>query len=134
VRRPALLLLLLVGLLAGCGGGDDGGNEGSGGGGGTTTGGEVDGKAVFAEAGCGGCHTFSAAGSNGSVGPNLDDANVTFDQAVQQVTNGGGGMPSFQGDLSQQEIEAVARFVSGESGSSAAGDGGGGSAVGPFPP
>ena len=131
MRRLVLLLLLLVGLLAGCGGGDDEGNGG--GGGGTTTTAGADGKAVFAEAGCGGCHTYSAAGSNGSVGPNLDDANVSFDQAVQQVTNGGGGMPSFQGDLSQEEIEAVARFVSGESsGSSAPADGGGGSAVGPF--
>ena len=130
-----LLLLVLVGLLAGCGGGDDGGNGSAGGGETTTTtGGEADGKAVFASAGCGGCHTFSAAGSNGSVGPNLDDANVTFDQAVQQVTNGGGGMPPFQGDLSQQEIEAVARFVSGDSGGSAASGGGGGSAVGPFSP
>ena len=132
MRRPGLLLLLLVGLLAGCGGGDDEGNGGGAtGGGGTTTG--VDGKAVFAEAGCGGCHTFEAAGSNGSVGPNLDDSNVTFEQAVEQVTNGGGGMPAFEGDLSQEEIDAVARFVS-EGGSSAAGDGGGGSAVGPFSP
>ena len=32
------------------------------------------GKAVFADAGCGGCHTFKAAGTNGSVGPNLDEA------------------------------------------------------------
>jgi mono/diheme cytochrome c family protein len=32
------------------------------------------GKAVFASQGCGGCHTFSAAGTSASVGPNLDDA------------------------------------------------------------
>ena len=30
------------------------------------------GKAVFASAGCGGCHTLAAAGANGNVGPNLD--------------------------------------------------------------
>jgi mono/diheme cytochrome c family protein len=126
-----VLLLLLVGLLAGGGGGADEGDGGGGGGGGTTT--AVDGKDVFAEAGCGGCHTYSPAGSNGSVGPNLDDANVTFEQAVQQVTNGGGGMPAFKGDLSQEEIDAVARFVT-EGGSSASGDGGGGSAAGPFSP
>ncbi|HMI98476.1 MAG TPA: c-type cytochrome [Gaiellaceae bacterium] len=32
------------------------------------------GKEVFTAQGCGNCHTFSAAGSTGSVGPNLDDA------------------------------------------------------------
>ena len=31
------------------------------------------GKAVFADAGCGGCHAFKAAGTNASVGPNLDE-------------------------------------------------------------
>ena len=31
------------------------------------------GKAVFASAGCGSCHTFSAAGSSGTIGPNLDE-------------------------------------------------------------
>jgi mono/diheme cytochrome c family protein len=31
------------------------------------------GKAVFAAQGCGGCHTFSAAGASGAVGPNLDE-------------------------------------------------------------
>ena len=32
----------------------------------------VAGKQAFASQGCGGCHTFSAAGTNGSAGPNLD--------------------------------------------------------------
>jgi cytochrome c553 len=131
--RPHLLLLVVVGLLAGCGGGD-GNGEGAGT---TETGGgasESEGSRVFAEAGCGGCHTYAPAGSNGSVGPNLDDANVSFDAAVQQVTNGGGGMPAFKGDLSEQEIEAVARFVSEGDGGSSTGDGGGRSAVGPFRP
>jgi mono/diheme cytochrome c family protein len=128
--RPQLLLLVLIGVLAGCGGDDDGGTTAGGGGGGGTS----EGGRVFSEAGCGGCHTYEPAGSNGSVGPNLDDANVTFEQAVEQVTNGGGGMPAFKGDLSPQEIDAVARFVSEGSGGSSSGDGGGGSAVGPFSP
>ena len=126
--RPQLLLLVLVGLLAACGGGDDGGGTTAGGGGGGTS----DGATVFAEAGCGTCHTYEPAGSDGSVGPNLDDSNVTFEQAVEQVTNGGGGMPAFKDQLSQQEIDAVARFVTEGSGGSSSGDGGGGSAVGPF--
>jgi len=32
------------------------------------------GKQLFAAQGCGGCHAFEAAGSNGAIGPNLDDA------------------------------------------------------------
>jgi mono/diheme cytochrome c family protein len=37
-------------------------------------GGETDGKSILASAGCGGCHTVAAAGSSGTVGPNLDEA------------------------------------------------------------
>ena len=32
------------------------------------------GKAAFEAQGCGACHTFSAAGTNGSIGPDLDEA------------------------------------------------------------
>ena len=39
------------------------------------------GKAVFASAGCGGCHTFAAAGSSGTTGPNLDDVLAGKDAA-----------------------------------------------------
>ena len=76
-----------------------------------TEGDPASGKKVFASAGCGGCHTFSAAGSTGTVGPNLDDASVDVDAAVQQVKNGGGGMPAFGDRLSDQEIADVAAFV-----------------------
>ena len=76
-----------------------------------TEGDPANGKTVFASAGCGGCHTFSAAGSTGTVGPNLDDASVDVDAAVQQVKNGGGGMPPFGDRLSDQEIADVAAFV-----------------------
>jgi cytochrome c2 len=31
------------------------------------------GKALFASQGCTGCHTYKPAGSNGSIGPNLDN-------------------------------------------------------------
>ena len=31
------------------------------------------GKETFDKAGCGACHTFAAAGSSGTIGPNLDD-------------------------------------------------------------
>ena len=123
MRRPHLALLLVLGSLlllvaAGCGGDDDSDSsappattaeesgEGSG------TGDAANGEEVFASAGCGGCHTFEAAGSTGSVGPNLDELAPSFDGVVEQVTNGGGAMPAFGGELSEQEIRDVATYVS----------------------
>ena len=76
-----------------------------------TEGDAENGKKIFASAGCGGCHTFSAAGSTGTVGPNLDDASIDVDAAAQQIKNGGGGMPAFGDRLSDQEIADVAAFV-----------------------
>jgi cytochrome c551/c552 len=43
-------------------------------GGGGVTGDANAGKAVFASAGCAGCHTLAQAGATGAVGPNLDTA------------------------------------------------------------
>jgi mono/diheme cytochrome c family protein len=83
----------------------------SGGGGGEAKGDPVAGKAVFETAGCGGCHTLKAAGSTGNVGPNLDDLKPSEDKVVEQVTNGGGGMPPFKGQLSAKQIQDVAAFV-----------------------
>jgi mono/diheme cytochrome c family protein len=117
--RLRLLLLLVAGLLAGCGGGDDNGDG---------DGGSSAGATVFSE-NCGSCHTFAPAGTNGTIGPNLDETEVTFERAVEQIRNGGGGMPAFADQLSEQEIEDVARYITEEG--SAAGDGGG-SVVGPF--
>jgi len=70
------------------------------------------GKAVFASAGCGGCHTLKAAGSSGNVGPNLDQLHPNFKAVHDQVEHGGGAMPAFHGQLSEQQIANVAAFVS----------------------
>ena len=70
------------------------------------------GKAVFTSAGCTGCHTLADAGSNGSVGPNLDDVKPPFDLVVMRVTDGKGVMPSFKGQLSEKQIKDVAAYVS----------------------
>lgn len=40
----------------------------------TAKGNAAAGKQVFASTGCGGCHTFKAAGTTGAIGPNLDEA------------------------------------------------------------
>jgi mono/diheme cytochrome c family protein len=70
------------------------------------------GEAVFASAGCTGCHTLAAAGSNGNVGPNLDEVKPDYATVMQFVTNGQGAMPSFSGQLSEDDIKNVAAYVS----------------------
>jgi mono/diheme cytochrome c family protein len=122
MRRSATVitaLALLLGVVAGCGDDDDEGAgttettvtetemETTGG----TTGDAQAGEDVFATAGCGGCHTLEEAGSTGSVGPNLDGANLSFEQVKEQVENGGGAMPAFKGQLSDEEIANVSAFV-----------------------
>ena len=72
----------------------------------------IAGKKVFATAGCGSCHTLQAAGSEGQVGPNLDDASPSYDHAVERVNDGKGQMPSFRNTLSETEIRDVAAYVS----------------------
>jgi cytochrome c6 len=69
------------------------------------------GKAVFASAGCGGCHTLTDAGSSGAVGPNLDEATPDHELVVERVTNGKGAMPSFKDSLSEEQIQDVAAYV-----------------------
>jgi mono/diheme cytochrome c family protein len=83
-----------------------GGASAAGGGGGGT-----DGKSIFA-ANCASCHTLAAAGSSGTIGPNLDDLKPSLGRAKQQVIHGGGAMPAFKGQLSDKQIDAVAKFVS----------------------
>lgn len=72
------------------------------------------GKEVFVGVGgCGACHTFADAGTTGSIGPNLDDASPSLDLALDRITNGQGAMPSFSGQLTEQQIADVAVYVSG---------------------
>jgi mono/diheme cytochrome c family protein len=80
----------------------------AGGGGGA---GGQDGKSLFT-ANCGTCHTLADAGTNGTIGPNLDESKPSKQLAVERVTNGMGAMPSFKGQLSEAEIDAVADYVS----------------------
>jgi mono/diheme cytochrome c family protein len=75
------------------------------------------GKQVFASAGCTACHTLKDAGSNGTVGPNLDDAKPNFQLVVERVTLGKGVMPPFKGKLKDQQIADVAQYVSTVAGS-----------------
>jgi mono/diheme cytochrome c family protein len=76
------------------------------------------GKVVFETAGCKACHTLKDAGATGQVGPNLDEAKPSADLVVQRVTNGKGAMPSFKGQLTDQQIQDVAAYVSSVAGKS----------------
>ena len=60
---------------------------------------------------CGVCHTMKAAGSEGQIGPNLDEIKPSIDQIIYVVTNGIGVMQSWEGILTKEEIEAVAYYV-----------------------
>ncbi len=60
---------------------------------------------------CGTCHTMQAAGSEGNIGPNLDQLNAQMDQIIYVVTNCIGVMPPWGGILTKQEIEAVSYYV-----------------------
>ena len=60
---------------------------------------------------CGMCHTLKATGSEGQIGINLDQLKPSMQQVVSTVTNGIGVMPSFEGTLSSEEIDAVAYYV-----------------------
>ena len=60
---------------------------------------------------CGTCHTMQAAGSEGNIGPNLDQLNAQMDQIIYVVTNGIGVMQAWESILTYEEIEAVAYYV-----------------------
>jgi mono/diheme cytochrome c family protein len=85
--------------------GEPGEGEAEGGGGNAELG-----AAVFGE-NCSTCHGATGLGGNG--GPDLTTMPLaqTEEGAIEQVTNGGGGMPAFGGTLSEEEIENVAAYV-----------------------
>ena len=71
-----------------------------------------DGKEIFLAAGCGSCHILGDAGTTGTIGPNLDETMPSVELAVDRVTNGSGAMPAFADQLSVDQIETVAEYVS----------------------
>jgi cytochrome c oxidase subunit 2 len=83
--------------------------------GGSAGGGEIDAKGIFT-ANCAPCHTLAKAGTNGMVGPNLDDLALAPAAVQQQIRNGGGGMPPFGEQLSDEEIEALVQYLTGSNG------------------
>jgi mono/diheme cytochrome c family protein len=74
-----------------------------------------DGKKIF-QTECASCHTLAAAGSHGTIGPNLDQLKPSEAIVQHQVEVGGGVMPAFKGTLTAQQIAAVAKFVASSAG------------------
>jgi len=71
------------------------------------------GKEVFLEAGnCAACHSLSDAGSIAEIGPNLNQIRPQVQTILMAVRNGIGVMPAMEGILTDEEIEAVAHYVS----------------------
>ena len=71
------------------------------------------GKNIFLNAGnCGACHSLKDANAVGNIGPNLNEIKPDIGRVVSSVTNGIGVMPSFVEILSEEEINAVAYYVS----------------------
>ena len=60
---------------------------------------------------CSSCHTFKAANASGQIGPNLDAARPDFGTVQAKVEDGGGGMPSFSGQLTPEQIRDVSAYV-----------------------
>jgi mono/diheme cytochrome c family protein len=87
------------------------------------------GDQIFTAAGCAGCHTFSPAGSNGTIGPDLNDlkaaaakfgkgkppADYVHESIVKPdafiVPGFGNAMPSFQGRLTDKQIQALIDYL-----------------------
>jgi sulfite dehydrogenase len=57
-------------------------------------------------------------GVDRAVGPNLDQAKPPASLVVDRVTHGKGAMPSFEGQLSETQIQDVAAYVSSAAGTS----------------
>lgn len=83
--------------------------------------GEEPGREVFtsiAQPSCALCHTLQAADATGTVGPSLDEIRPDRQRVIATVRDGIGVMPSFEGKLSDEQIEAVAEFVARTAGGS----------------
>jgi mono/diheme cytochrome c family protein len=102
----ALVLVGAGSLVTGCGG-SNGSSETS-----------AEGARLFSESGCGDCHSLTAAGARARVGPDLDALAPSFAVVAQQVREGGGGMPAFSGQLSENDIAEIASFVATATGGS----------------
>ena len=70
------------------------------------------GKQIFlGDSNCVTCHALQDANSHGNIGPNLNEIKPDIMRVIYAVTNGIGVMPAYEGQLSTEEIKAVATYV-----------------------
>jgi mono/diheme cytochrome c family protein len=113
VRRPVLIVCFAL-LLAGCGGEKTVSPTGPVEGpppppAKVVKGDPAGGKTVYNDAGCGGCHTFMAAGSKGAIGPDLDETLEGKDtEYVQQAITSPDAeiAPGFQAGVMPKDYES----------------------------
>jgi mono/diheme cytochrome c family protein len=87
------------------------------------------GEQIFTAGGCAGCHTFQPAGSTGNIGPDLDDlASAAGDMPPEEFVRqsildpdakveqgfSAGVMPSFEGRLTDKQVQALVDYLLGE--------------------
>ena len=61
---------------------------------------------------CALCHALKAAGSEGAVGPSLDELKPDAARVAKALRDGIGQMPSYKSTLSEAQILSVAAYVS----------------------
>jgi cytochrome c6 len=61
---------------------------------------------------CAVCHTLKDAGTQGAIGPVLDEISPNAERVATALRNGVGTMPSFKSSLTEEQIAALARYVS----------------------
>ena len=72
------------------------------------------GKTIFtakAQHGCGVCHSLEDARAQGVVGPSFNTLKPSLAQLRSAITQGVGAMPAYGGQLSTDEVEALAAYV-----------------------
>ncbi|MDX3896433.1 MULTISPECIES: c-type cytochrome [Pusillimonas] len=60
---------------------------------------------------CAVCHTLADAGSEGAIGPDLDELKPDMAAVKKALHEGVGVMPSFAATLSEEEMDAVSSYV-----------------------
>lgn len=65
---------------------------------------------------CGLCHVLSDAGTQGRIGPNLDELDLDEQKVRRALTSGPGAMPNYVETLSKDQIDALARYVANAAG------------------
>jgi mono/diheme cytochrome c family protein len=94
--------------------------------------GATTGAQIFTAAGCGGCHQLSTAGTNGTIGPSLDELasaagkrepgksasqyvheSIVDPDAVTVSGYNAGVMPAYEGKLTEKQLDALVDYLLG---------------------